>query len=757
MFSVNRFQALLLVCLLALPQLDAKSRKGEQYLKQGREAEVRKQWEVALDFYEKAMLDDPADPAYLLSARRVRFQAAIARVDLGQKLRERGQLEEALVEFQKAYSIDPGSAVAEQEIKRTKEMIDREKGVVSTPEQRGMTPAEKVQQATDEKVGRMLPIPELQPITNQISTLKMNNQPVKVLFETVGKLAGINVVFDAEYQAAPGKSTFTVDLSNTTLEEALDYIGIQTKSYWKPLSPNTIFVTNDNITKRRDYEDYVVKVFYIKNATTVQELQEISTTVRSVAEIRRAFTYNALNAILLRGTADQISLAEKLINDLDKPKSEVVIDIVVMEANRGRLRDLGASLTTGGSPGINLPIFQGTTAPVVDGETKDPAGTIPLNKLFSLGFSDFRRSCGALIKLLMSDSQTRVMQQPQVRAISNFKASLKIGEKIPFASGSFQPGVGSVGLNPLVSTQFQFADVGVNIDITPQVHGRDEVSMHVEIEISNVARNVEIGTISQPVISQKKIVHDIRVREGEVNLVGGLLSTQDSKSVSGIPGLMNIPILGRLFSQERVDISRGELLIALIPHVVRSVDYSDANLRGVSAGNDTNVKLNYTARKQVVAPVPAPAVPAIVPAPAATGAGTRLLFNPAVVQAPLSSAVTVQLMVENASDLFDAPLRLKFDPKVLRLTGVQPGALLSSDGAKPNFSENTLNDTGDATIRLNRLPGTAGINGSGALLNFTFQAIERGSSAVSVLDPAFTNSKLQPLAVAAPSVTVTVQ
>src|SRR5947208_4402594 len=166
----------------------------------------------------------------------------------------------------------------------------------------------------------------------------MNNQPPKVLFETLGKIAGINVIFDPEYQPpTAGGGRFTVDLTNTTVDDALDYLAVQTKSFWKPLSANTIFVTQDNVQKRRDFEDYVVKVFYIKNATTVQELQEISTTVRSVTEIRRAFTYNAQNAILMRGTVDQMALAEKLILDLDKPKPEVVIDVLVMEASRSRI------------------------------------------------------------------------------------------------------------------------------------------------------------------------------------------------------------------------------------------------------------------------------------------------------------------------------------------------------------------------------------------------------------------------------------
>ena len=160
---------------------------------------------------------------------------------------------------------------------------------------------------------------------------------------------------------------------------------------------------------------------------------------------------------------------------------------------------------------------------------------IALNKIGSIGLGDFSTIVpGGLIKALMSDSQTRVIQQPQVRAVEMQKASLRIGDRIPYASGSFQPGVGGgVGLNPLVSTQFNFADVGVNVDITPKVHGGKEVSMHIELEISNVSSRVEIGGVSQPIISQKKIVHDIRIREGEVNLLGGLMQTQDTKTLRG--------------------------------------------------------------------------------------------------------------------------------------------------------------------------------------------------------------------------------
>jgi general secretion pathway protein D len=800
-------------CLLSTGE--ARTRKGDRFLIQGREAENKKQWEAALDFYEKALLEDPADAAYMMSARRVRFQAAMSQLDAGQKLRAGGQLDAALAAFQKAYAIDPSIIIAEEEIKRTKEMIEREKARTGqAPEERALTPADKVQQESDDKVGRMLPIPELAPLNRQPLNLKMNNQPVKVLFDTVGKLAGINVVFDSEYQPGP-KSTFTIDLTNTTLEEALEHLAVQTKSFWKPLSPNTIFVTNDNVTKRRDYEDYVVKVFYIKNYTTVQELQEISVTVRSVTEIRRAFTYNALGAILLRGTADQIALAEKLIADLDKPKAEVVVDVIVMEANRAKVRDLGFNLTFGTSNGISLPIFPGSKPPSTGGDTGNGTdtdngddstnpGIIALNRLKSLGLGDFSTIVpGAFFQAVMTDSQTRILQQPQVRAVETYKASLKIGDRVPYATGSFQPGIGGVGagISPLVSTQFNYIDTGVNVDIMPKVHGRDEVSLHVEIDLNNVSREVELGGLKQPVITQKKIVHDIRLREGEVNLIGGLLGQQDIRNVSGIPLLANIPILGRFFGPEHVERNRGELLIALIPHVVRAPFYTETNLRGVAAGNDQNLKLTYGPKldrtvpptttapttpaptapapavpatptpttptpatptpatpAEQVPPAPAPGQPPVSPAPAPIAVtGPRLVFTAATTQAKVNAPVGVQLMVEDVTDLFAAPLKIKYDPKVLRLTSIRPGSIMSGDGSKINFSENTQNDAGEATVVLNRTPGTGSVTGSGSLLNLTFQAVGKGNATVTVVDPELKNLQQQPITVQSPAVTIAVQ
>src|SRR6202162_1465638 len=446
MLAYNNLRGLAILAavliLLPVPGADASNRKGDRFMKLGLAAEARKDYDAALEYYTKALSTDPKEVSYQLATRRIRFQASQAHVEAGMRLRQAGKLEEALVEFQKAFSIDPGSTVALQEIKHTTDALDQVKKGNVRPGETPLTPAEQSRVDSVRMIESMLPVPVLKPITSQISSLKMNNQPPKVLYETVGKLAGINVLFDPQMQ--PGRPS-NLDLNNTTLDEALDYIALLTKTFWKPVSANAIFVTEDNVTKRRDYEDEVVKVFYLRNPTTVQEFQEIITAVRSVTDVRRMFTYNAQNAVMVRDTVDKVALVEKLLRDMDKPKAEVVVDMIVMEVNSDRSRTIAAGLVSNGTTGLAIPIGFSPTNPVLQG-TGTTSGTGTARTGISV------TGTGTMLQAVMSDTSTKVMQSPEVRVSDGQKAELKIGDRIPYASGSFQPGIGTVGVSPLVST-----------------------------------------------------------------------------------------------------------------------------------------------------------------------------------------------------------------------------------------------------------------------------------------------------------------
>src|SRR5580700_9561542 len=281
---------LLLALALVASVLTAKE-KSDKLFKEAQAAEAREDWDKALELYLQALDQKPNDAMYMIGMRRARFQAGAKHVKQGQKLRTDGKLQEAMAEFQKALIADPASSIATQEIKRTQQMINAEaKQPSAKGEDRNLTPADRERRDSEERIESMLPPPELKPVLRSVGPLTMHNQPLKIIFETIGKLAGVNVLFDT--QMPPNTHNFNVDLPQTTPEQAFDYLGVETHTFWKPISTNTIFVTEDNATKHRDFDDEVVKTVYVTNMTSIPDFQEIVSAVRALTEIRRTFSSN---------------------------------------------------------------------------------------------------------------------------------------------------------------------------------------------------------------------------------------------------------------------------------------------------------------------------------------------------------------------------------------------------------------------------------------------------------------------------------
>jgi general secretion pathway protein D len=394
------------------------------------------------------------------------------------------------------------------------------------------------------------------------------------------------------------------------------------------------------------------------------------------------FPYNAQNAIIAKCEGDRMAFVEKVINDLDKPRAEVVVDVLVLEASTTFSRQITAALA---STGINSPISftprasiqvpvsstsssstattststtsstTATTTPTTTSSSTSTGSSIPLSNLGHLASADFSTTLpGALLQAAMSDARTKVLQAPQVRSVDGVKATLNIGDRVPTASGSFQPGVGGVGINPLVNTQFQYIDTGVNVEMLPRVHDNGDVSIHVDLNINSVSSYVNLGGINQPVISQKKISHDIRMREGEVGLLGGLINVQEDKTVTGIPGLSSIPLLKRLFTGDSTDHSRSELMIVLIPHIIRRPDITAENLREIAVGNFATVKVNYAPKPAGPGPVGTPEGAAVPPGPVGTPAPPATA-PPVLVGTPAPPATAPPVLVGTPAPPATAP------------------------------------------------------------------------------------------------------
>jgi len=680
--GLRRFAVLASAISLTVFSVDGHTKKGDKLLKEGEKAEAQKQYDIALNFYDQALATDPRDPAYLLADQRVRSKAAEGHIAEGKRLQEQQKLDEALVAFQKAFLSDPSSQIAIQEIRLTTAMIkERNKLPAGTPV---LTPAERVRQEVERRINSLEGPPKLRPITNQITSLKMNNQPARVLYETVAKLAGINVLFDPQgFETTAGRN-FNLELNNVTLDEALNYVALVTHTFWKPISRNAIFVTQESEQKRLEYQDEVVKVFYIQNATTPNEFNEIYNGVRTGAKLTTGlFQVASQNAIVARGSPDTVALVEKLVHDLDKPKAEIVLDVIVMEVDKQRSSTIGAALA-GQTGGLNVPISftprnsiatsgqstgsttgstgsttgstgsttgstgstTGSTGSTTGstgsttGSTGDLNGTTGLNtgtttgnstsnsillsKVGHISTSDYSITMpGALIQALMQDANTRVMQRPQIRVTDGGKASLKIGSKIPYVSGSLNSAVATPGAIPYATTQFQEVDVGVNVDLEPHVNGPDDVSMHIKVEISNVTSTETIAGVQQPIIGQRVNEANIRMKDGEVSVLGGLSLTNDQNSISGIPGVANIPVLGYLFGTRVKSHENDDILIALIPHIVRAPDLGVLAEDEVVAGTERVIKVirrpetapEATTPVTQPAPVPVPPAPPLTPTP----------------------------------------------------------------------------------------------------------------------------------------------
>ncbi|HWR16509.1 MAG TPA: cohesin domain-containing protein [Terriglobales bacterium] len=798
MRRLARLTGLAIALLITLP---AMADKASSAYKKGIDAEARQNYEEAYDYFKQAYELKPKDIKYRASFTRIRFYAASSHLHKGQLLKEQGKLEEALAEFQKATEIDPTNFVAAQELRRTKLDIDRRNNPSAEPEESSSPKSNYLSQLAQHAAGPT----ELRPISNTPITLRMT-EDTKNIYTAIGKIAGLNVLFDPDYTSR----RIVIELNGVSLNEALEIVALQSKTFWRPVTPNTIFVAADTPAKRKELEQSVIKTFYLGNVSSPNDLQDAVNTVRQILDVQRIQQITTQNAIVVRGTPDQIAMAEKLLGDIDKAKPEVVVEVAVMQVRRDKTRTFGISPPTSAS--IALQPNTTTSSGTDNTSGSNTNNSINLNKLANLDARDFQVTIpAASFSALLTDSNTRIIQNPQIRALDNQKASLKIGDRVPVATGSFQPGIGGVGINPLVNTQFQYIDVGVNIDITPRIHAGREVTMKLVLEISSVTGKSSIGGIDQPIIGQRRIEHEIRLKEGEVNLLGGILEQGEQTSLTGYPVLTKIPILKYLFGQESKQIQENEIVFALVPHIVRGQDLSDMNQQPVEVGTANAIELRRAsppptpvaasapqqgvpAQQQpspasanvppAAAPVPAPqgAQPVQTPPPAEapppqqqpmpqqrpqtqaeqqTGtlqAGSAVLsFEPAAVNQAVNSTFVVNVSLGNAQNVYSVPSQITYDPKVLQLVNVSNGGFLGKDGQPVALVHRDDPASGTIQITATRPPGSGGVSGQGPVFTLTFMAKAAGQTTLAVTRAGARDPAMQPIPVAGGQAMVTVK
>lgn len=762
----------LLLVALALPAFATD--KAKTLFEKGQDAEARQHFEEAYDFFKQAYDLRPKDLRYRAAFEHSRFEAAASIVHRGQLLRDDGKLDEAVAEFQKALTIDPSLFIAKQELNRTLKMINDQR---NPPPQAAGPPA-----ALEKRVHEAAGPVELTPISNTPIAVKFANEKSDTVYRTIGQLAGINVLFDPDYTPRP----IRVELNGVTLEDALEIIALESKTFWRPVTSNTIFVAADNPAKRKELEQSVLKTFYLTNLSQPTELQDVVNAIRAVLDVQRVQQLLSQNALVVRGTPDQIALAEKLVEDLDKARPEVIIDIAIMQVSKDRSHTLGINPPSSMTIQLQDNINTVTTTPSNSGNPITPttpssgSNGINLNNLANLNATNFQVTIpSANLSAIMSASDTKLIQNPEIRALDGQKASLKIGDRVPVATGSFQPGIGGVGINPLVNTQFQYLDVGVNIDVTPRVHANGEVTLKITMDVSAVTGQQNIGGISQPIIGQRKIEHEIRLKDGEANLLGGIMEDQQTKQLSGIPGLAQIPILKYLFGQTTQDHSDNEIVFAIVPHIIRATDVNEINQRAIDIGTATTIQMR---RKPQVTPVAAPAgQSSVTPAPAAAPAQTpanpamprpalpgqqqnpaptgtaSFLFDPPTIQAVKGNTFAVNLLISGAQNVYSVPVQVNYDPKMLQMVNVSNGGFLSQDGQVVTLVHREDETLGQSQITASRPSGAGGVSGQGSVVTLTFQAKASGQTPLTITRGGARDPGLQAIAVNGAQASVTIE
>ncbi|WP_158792110.1 secretin N-terminal domain-containing protein [Granulicella sp. L60] len=529
-------------------------------------AEQRGDLDSAYLAYGLALDKDPTDMRFKVSVARVRTTVAMVHVRRGEQLQKQSHSKEALVEFFRALEIDPGNAIAEQEIERTKEELEKkDKGdaVDDGP--------------SAEDLDRPGPPTHLDPLPTEPVSMNMTEE-TRILYETIGKMAGVSVLIDPDFTS----KRVTMAVKDITDREALNLLAKLSNSFWIPITHNTIYVAQDTRAKHQQLEELAVRTFYLSNVSQQNDLNEIVTTLRNVlAQDAKLFAVPGQNAIVVRGTPDEILLARQLIASLDLAKPEVLVDIYVMEVSRTKVHAMGIS------PPTSFSVTQNSNTTSSGSTTSSTLNQVGRSSSYSYTIGQ------AQAELLLTDTDTRVLQNPRVRAIDGQKASLNIGQRIPIATGSFStPTTASASS---VQTQFQYIDVGVNIELTPTIHDNRDVTMKIHVEISSQTGTDTISGVAEPVISQDKAEQVVRMKDGEVSIMAGLVQNQLALAVSGWPGLGELPGIKYMFSTQSVTKTTDELVFMLVPHVVREFGGQPGATHEFSTGASDSVQINRVA------------------------------------------------------------------------------------------------------------------------------------------------------------------
>jgi general secretion pathway protein D len=556
-------------------------------LRNGRDAELRQNYDLAVVEFTKALRLKPDSSEARAGLERAKLRASQEHFSRARRLAATGKLEEALAEYEIARELNPTSADIDDELRSARSRVRTQ---ISLPEG-GKTQLQTLIERSRDFAPDGLDLPA---DVKMPESLTFRDAGSRDVFTTIARMANLSLVFDPTFRDAP----VTVDLRNASLQDALHTVAGATRTFYQVTAPRTIIVVPDTPAKRREYEEEVVRTFYLSNA----DLKETMDMLRMVLDARRLSPVTATNAITIKDTPEHVAAAARVIAAIDKARPEVLINVELLEVDRQRLLEYGLQIASPGSPGLDGSVSIAT----------DPNGTIGLDALRNLSESDviFANFPSLFYRLLKTDTNTRVLANPSLRTSEGMPAQARFGERVPVPQTTFAPiATGGAPQQPI--TSFAYENIGVNLDITPRTHHDDDITLTLNVAVTSISGE---GFGGLPTFGNREVKNVIRLRDGETNMLAGLIRDNERNSLNGIPGLSDLPVIGRLFGHTQKESQQTDIILTLTPHIIRVLELSEADLRPFRVGTDSAAPLSEI---PVILAPPAPEVqpPAQEPPP----------------------------------------------------------------------------------------------------------------------------------------------
>jgi general secretion pathway protein D len=524
-------------------------------------AESQQDFDRAVVEYTKVVQARPDDRTARASLEQARLRASQAHFAIARRLASLGKFEEALLEYQLAAELNPSNGDVQDEMRTVRAQLRAKVPV-------GEDGKTQLQTLVARSLQAPLPGEQLPNDVTLPDTLMFRDASARVVYLAIGQFGNLNIVFDPTFRDQP----ITVDLRKATLAEALDSLSSATRNFWRSSGQRTVTIVPDTPAKRREYEEEIVQTFYLSNA----DLKETIDILRIVVDARRIAPLTATNAITIKDTAERIAAAGRIISAIDKARPEVIIDVELLEVDRTRLKEYGLQLASPGSAGL-------------DGRVSINKDPLTLNELQNLTQDNVLITGlpSLYYRLLKTDSATRILANPQLRTSEGIAAQANFGERVPVPVTVFAP-IASGGVQTQPITSFNYENVGVNIDITPRTHHDDDVSLAIKIQVSSISGT---GYGDLPTFGNRAISTVIRLKDGETNMLAGLIRDDERRVMNGVPGLSDLPIIGPLFANNRRESQETDIILTLTPRIVRVLNLTAEDLTPFRVGRDSGAPL----------------------------------------------------------------------------------------------------------------------------------------------------------------------